>query len=125
MKKQLLFLFAILIETLIAATLLSACGSNSRREEIDSRKAALKHKQDSTLRATQQRLAVVDSMLEAVKRQCAEAEAAVARHREQLKATEQELTFLTQLRLRRDSLQVEWEVLGAKIKYIRKKQQEL
>ena len=41
-----------------------------------------------------------------------------------LRATADELTMLTQTRIRRDSLQTQWEVLGAKIKYIRKKQKE-
>jgi len=53
--------------SLIVATLLTAACGNSRRDEIEARKAALKHKQDSTLQAAQQELAIVDSTLEAVK----------------------------------------------------------
>ena len=51
--------------------------------------------------------------------------AVVEQHKAELRATEEELTALTLLRLRRDSLQVQWDVLGAKIKYIRVKQAEL
>jgi hypothetical protein len=101
-----------------------ACG-NSRRDEIDQRKAALKHKQDSTLLATQQELAVVDSTLEAVKAEYEQMKVMVEEHKAALKATEEELTALTLLRIRRDSLQVQWDVLGAKIKYIRVKMKEL
>ena len=101
-----------------------ACG-NSRRGEIDQRKAALKHKQDSTLLATQQELAVVDSTLEAVKAEYEQMKVMVEEHKAALKATEEELTALTLLRIRRDSLQVQWDVLGAKIKYIRVKMKEL
>ncbi|MBR1932923.1 MAG: hypothetical protein IJ841_04470 [Prevotella sp.] len=103
-----------------AALLLTACGSNSRRAEIDARRAALIHKQDSTLAASQARLAVVDSTLQAVNREYEAMKATVEQHRAELRATEQELTALTRLRMHRDSLQTEWEVLGAKIKYIRK-----
>lgn len=106
----------------LAAALLMACGSHSRRDEIEARKAALKHKQDSALLATQQELAEVDSTLEVVKVQCAQMEARVNAHRAELTATAQELTDLTMLRLRRDSLQVKWDMLGAKIRYIRSKQ---
>ena len=118
-KQYLVYVIAI-----AAIALFSACGSHSRRAEIDARKAALKNKQDSTLLATQQELARTDSLLEAVKAAYAQKEASVGQHKAQLKATEQELTELTLLRLRRDSLQVQWQTLGAKIRYIRKKQEE-
>jgi chromosome segregation ATPase len=120
MKTYHLFIFM-----MIASATLLSCGSGSRRAEIDARKAALRHKQDSTLLAAQQELAVVDSTLEAVKREYTAMEAVVGQHRAELKATEQELTDLAQLRMRRDSLQVQWETLGAKIRYIRKKQSEM
>ncbi len=109
----------------LLSLLLLACGSSSRRAEIDARWAALKHKQDSTLLATQQELAVVDSTLQAVSRQYEQLKTNVEQRRAQLQATPTELTALTRLRLRRDSLQTQWQALGAKIKYIRKKQGEL
>lgn len=111
---------------LIATTalLLSACGGNSRRAEIDARKAALKHKQDSSLIAAQQRLAEVDSLLEAAKVEHDRQHEWVMAHSTKLNEQSPEVQRLNQLRAHRDSLQVEWETLGAKIKYIRKRQAE-
>lgn len=116
MKQQRLF-----IATIALALVATAC-SNSRRNEIEQRRAALKHKQDSTLLASQQELARVDSALEAAKAEYEQKKATVEEHKSQLKATAEELTELTLLRMKRDSLQVQWNTLGAKIKYIRKKQ---
>lgn len=109
---------------LVAALLTAACG-NSRRAEIDARKAALKHKQDSTLLAAQQELTQVDSALEVTKAEYARMKAEVDRKRAELRATEEELMSVNLLRLKRDSLQVQWDMLGAKIKYIRVKMKEL
>jgi len=109
---------------IFALMLLASCTSNSRRSEIEQRKMALRHKQDSTLIASQQELAVVDSALEATKTEYERLKAEVEQHKAELKATAEELTALTMLRMKRDSLQVQWNVLGAKIKYIRKKQAE-
>jgi hypothetical protein len=106
-------------------TMTVACTDNSRRNEIEQRKAALRHKQDSTLLASQQELALVDSALEATKAEYERLKAEVEQHKEALQATAEELTALTMLRMKRDSLQVQWDVLGAKIKYIRKKQEEV
>jgi septal ring factor EnvC (AmiA/AmiB activator) len=116
----------ILLSSLVAIVLLFSvsCADNSRRTEIEQRRAALKHKQDSTLLASQQELAIVDSTLEAVKTEYEKMKAEVEQHKAELRATADELTALTMLRMRRDSLQVQWDVLGAKIKYIRLKQQE-
>ena len=115
--------YFIIIPVIIATLFTTACG-NSRRDEIEARKAALKHKQDSTLLASQHELAVVDSMLEAVKAEYERMKTEVEQHKAELRATEEELTALTLLRMRRDSLKVQWEVLGSKIRYIRSKQAE-
>lgn len=104
--------------------MLVACTDNSRRQEIEQRRAALKHKQDSTLQASQRELAVVDSTLQAVKAEYERMKAEVEQHKAELKATAEELTALTMMRVRRDSLQTRWDVLGATIKYIRQKQNE-
>ena len=112
-----------IIPVIIATLFTTACG-NSRRDEIEARKAALKHKQDSTLNASQQELAVVDSALEAVKAEYEQKKKEVEAHKAALQATPEELTELTLLRVQRDSLQVKWDVLGAKIRYIRQKQKE-
>ena len=55
----------IILGLLTIVLLTAACGPKSRRDEIEQRKAALKHKQDSTLLASQQELAWVDSALQA------------------------------------------------------------
>ena len=103
---------------MLAALLLVACGSKSRRAEIEARKAALTQKQDSALIATQQALALTDSLLEQARRQYDEA---LARLHAGQQVSEQELITLRQ---HRDSLQVLWETQGAKIRYIRKCQEE-
>jgi hypothetical protein len=48
----------------------------------------------------------------------------VEAHKKALKATPEELTALTQLRVRRDSIRTQYEALGLKIRYIRKKMSE-
>ena len=117
MKKTSLFIIA------TAALMLTACG-NSRRAEIEARKAALKQKQDSALTASQERLAQVDSLLEQVKAEHDRQHEWVMSHSTQLNDQSPEVLRLNQLRAHRDSLQAEWETLGAKIKYIRKRQDE-
>ena len=107
-----------------ALLLVSACENHSRRDEIEQRKEALKRHQDSSLLAAQQELAIVDSTLEAIKIEFEQKKAEVERHKAALTATAEELTGLTMLGLRRDSLQAQWQLLGAKIRYIRQKQSE-
>ena len=119
MKK--LLSFAVVATAIVLCT---GCSDNSRRTEIEQRRAALKHKQDSTLEASQRELAIVDSTLEAVKAEYERMKEEVEQHKKELKATAEELTALTRLRVRRDSLQTQWNVLGAKIKYVRQKQNE-
>lgn len=108
---------------LAVALLLTACG-HSRRAEIEARKAALKQKQDSALTASQERLALVDSLLEAAKLEHDRQHEWVMAHGAMLSERSPEVLRLNQLRAHRDSLQVEWETLGAKIRYIRKRQAE-
>lgn len=114
----------IYIIAIVATLLTAACGNNSRRGEIEQRREALKRHQDSSLLAAQQELAFVDSTLEAVKVEYEQKKAEVERHKAELTATAEELTALTMLGLRRDSLQAQWNLLGAKIRYIRQKQSE-
>lgn len=111
----------LLIISIISILILS-CADSSRRAEIEARKAALKQKQDSALTASQQELAATDSLLQAVNRQYEQMKIEVEQHKAQLHATEEELTTLTRLRMYRDSLQTQWQALGAKIKYIRQQQ---
>ncbi len=109
-----------IVIALLAALLCNACADKSRRAEIEQRKAALVHKQDSALADAQQQLARVDSMLEQVRREHDQQHEWVMSHSSQLKEQSPEVLRLNELRARRDSLEVEWETLGAKIRYIRK-----
>jgi len=92
---------------------------------IDTRKKALALVQTIELKRSQEELALVDSMLQAVNHDYEYQKQKVEKDKQELRATADELTMLTRTRIRRDSLQTRWEALGAKIKYIRKKQKEL
>ena len=91
---------------------------------IDTRKKALSLYQCIELKRTQEELAVVDSMLEAVKHDYDYQRVKVEKDRAELRATKDELLMLNQTRARRDSLQNRFDVLCAKIRYIHKKQKE-
>lgn len=119
MKRKAVLIYAI---SLFATSVSMSCADKSRRAEIEQRKEALVHKQDSALAEAQQRLAVVDSMLEATKAEHDRQHEWVMANSTKLNGNSPEVLRLNQLRAHRDSLQVEWETLGAKIKYIRKKQ---
>ena len=92
---------------------------------VDIRRQALKLRQSIELKRSQEELAFVDSLLQAVNHDYEYQKQKVEKDKQELRATADELTMLTRTRIRRDSLQTRWEVLGAKIKYIRKKQKEL
>lgn len=119
MKRKAVLLYA---TCLFAISVTMSCADKSRRAEIEQRKEALVHKQDSALAEAQQRLALVDSMLEVAKAEHDKQHEWVMSNSTKLKENSPEVLRLNQLRAHRDSLQVEWETLGAKIKYIRKKQ---
>lgn len=105
---------------LLTMILLAACGNHSRRAEIEARKAALKEKQTTELRQAQQDLALVDSLLAIAKAEHEQLHQWVMDHATQLNNQSPEVLRLNQLRAHRDSLQVQWETLGARIKYIRR-----
>lgn len=105
---------------MLAAALLAACGGNSRRAEIEARKAALKEKQTTELLRAQQDLARVDSLLVIAKAEHDELHSWVMDHATQLNDRSPEVQRLNRLRAHRDSLQVQWQTLGARIKYIRR-----
>ena len=92
---------------------------------IETRKQALILQQNIELKRSQEELAVVDSLLQVVKSDYETLKQKVEKDKQELKATPEELTMLTQTRVRRDSLQTRFEVLCAKIRYIHKKQKEL
>ena len=91
---------------------------------IETRKQALRLQQDIELKRSQEDLAVVDSVLQIVRRDYEEQKQEVEKDKEALRATAEELTRLTRARVRRDSLQTRYDVLCAKIRYIHKKQKE-
>lgn len=91
---------------------------------INERKEVLKLYQSASLRIAQKQLAYVDSALEAEKRIFRDMEKSVAAHKSAGTATAQELTALTRKRMLRDSLQTQFDVLCAKIKYIHKRQKQ-
>jgi len=91
---------------------------------VEARKAALKLHQEIELKATQNELAVTDSLLQIANQELDALQKQVDQHKKALKATPEELTRLTMTRIRRDSIRTQFETLGAKIRYIRQKQKE-
>ena len=92
---------------------------------IETRKQALRLQQNIELKRSQEELALVDSVLQAVKHNYEYLKQKVEKDKQELRATPEELTLLTKTRVRRDSLQTRFETLCAKIRYIHKKQKEL
>ena len=92
---------------------------------VDVRKRARKLRQSIELKRSQDELALVDSMLQAVSHDYRYQQQKVEKDKQELRATAEELTMLTRTRMRRDSLQTRFDVLCAKIRYIHKKQKEL
>ena len=91
---------------------------------IDTRKKALKLYQNIELKKAQEELAVTDSLLQAIQHDLDYQQAKVEKDKAALRATPEELTMLTKTRMKRDSLRTQCETLGAKIRYIHKKQKE-
>ena len=109
---------------IIAALMLGACGDTKTRQEINRRKAALKEKQETELRKAQEELRVTDSLLQVTNHVLDSLQQKVEKDKAALKATPEELTLLTKTRIKRDSIRTQFEVLGAKIRYIREKMKE-
>ena len=109
---------------IIAALMLGACGETKTRQEINRRKAALKEKQETELRIAQEELRVTDSLLQVTNHALDSLQQKVEKDKAALKATPEELTLLTKTRIKRDSIRTQFEVLGAKIRYIREKMKE-
>ena len=114
MKKVILPILAILI--------LTACGETKTRKEINQRKNALVEKQATELKKAQAELWKTDSLLQLTNQKLDALTKEVEAHKQALKATPEELTALTQLRIKRDSIRTQYEALGLKIRYIHKKQ---
>lgn len=114
-----------IILVLSAALMLMACGETKTRQEINRRKAALKEHQATELKRAQDELRATDSLLQIANRELATMQQQVDEHKAALKATAEELTALTRMRMRRDSIRTQFETLGMKIRYIRQKQEEV
>lgn len=91
---------------------------------IDTRRKALKLYQDIELKRAQEELLVADSLLQEVQHDLNYQQTKAEKDKAALRATPEQLTQLTRTRMRRDSLRTQCETLGAKIRYIRKKQKE-
>lgn len=94
-------------------------------KSVDVRREALAFHQKASLRIAQGELARVDTALEAAKRDYDYLYRRVAALHEKGEATASQLTAVTLSRLRRDSLQVRFDVLCAKIRYIHRRQKQL
>lgn len=91
---------------------------------VEARKEALKIYKEASLLLAQQKLAVVDQLLQAAEVSYDSLNAIVEQHRVDHSVTKEEFDSLTMLRMRRDSLKGAFDVECAKIKYIHKKQKE-
>ena len=91
---------------------------------VEARKGALKLHQDIELKAAQDELATTDSLLQIANKELETKQKEVEEHKAALKATPEELTALTKMRMLRDSIRTQFEALGMKISYIRQKQKE-
>ena len=109
---------------IIAALMITACGETKTRKEINRRKAALVEHQQTELKKAQDELWLTDSLLQVTNKELEAMTQEVEAHKKALKATPEELTALTKLRVKRDSIRTQYETLGLKIRYIRKKQSE-
>lgn len=94
-------------------------------DNVEARKTALRLHQQVELKAAQKELLRADSLLVLANRELEALQKQVDAHKATLTATADELTLLTMTRMRRDSIRTLYETLGAKIRYIRKKQKEV
>ena len=109
---------------LSVAILLAGCGETKTRKEINRRKAALKEHQATELKRAQDELLRTDILLQEANKALETLQKQVDADKSAMKATPEELTLLTRTRMRRDSIRTQYEALGMKIRYIRKKQKE-
>ena len=91
---------------------------------IEARKGALRLHQEIELKAAQDEMARTDSLLQIANKELETMQKEVEDHKAALKATPEELTALTRMRMRRDSIRTQFETLGMKISYIHQKQKE-
>lgn len=111
---------------ILAVVLVTACQNKHQQlqKEIELRKTALKHHQDSALTASQKDVERLDRELQQASAEYQRLKkAADAAHANGTGTAEQfkEVTFM---RLKRDSLQAQFDATCSKIKYIRKRMEE-
>lgn len=92
---------------------------------IDARKQALVLQQNIELTRAQEELAVIDQALQKAKADYERMKRQSEAHHKAGTATADELTRTTLMRMHRDSLQVQFDVQCAKIKYIHKRQKQV
>ncbi len=111
---------------LVAVCLLFGCEDKHRKmqEEIQTRKERLQHHQDSALEASQKEVQRLDEEIQRVNRQYEQMKRQAEKAHAAGTATYKQLSDVTKMRIHRDSLQTQFDVLCAKIKYIRKRQKE-
>ena len=110
-----------IILPLLAILILTACGETKTRKEINRRKAALVEHQQTELKKAETELWKTDSLLLIANKELEAMTQQVEEHKKALKATEEELTALTKLRVKRDSIHKQYKKLVLKILYIKKK----
>ncbi|MBR1400312.1 MAG: hypothetical protein IJ562_01820 [Prevotella sp.] len=109
-----------------AALCLVSCQSKHEKlqREIQQRRSALEHHQDSALEASQKEVERLDKELQKVNAEYNKMKTAAEAAHAAGTATAEQLTRTTQMRMHRDSLQVQFDVMCAKIKYINKRKQQ-
>ena len=109
-----------------AALCLVSCQSKHEKlqREIQQRSSALEHHQDSALEASQKEVERLDKELQKVNAEYNKMKTAAEAAHAAGTATAEQLTRTTQMRMHRDSLQVQFDVMCAKIKYINKRKQQ-
>lgn|SRR5574344_270242 len=93
-------------------------------QQVEQRRKGLTLRHEVELKMAQNDLAKTDSALQSLKNRFDVLQKKVGIDKSKCSATPSELTELTTTRIRRDSLQVRFDVICAKIKFIHKKQQE-
>lgn len=93
-------------------------------DAIDERKQAVTLQQDIELARTERDVAALDSELQRVNAEYDEMKTAAERDKNANRATREQLTAVTLKRIERDSLQAQFDVMCAKIRYIHKQKGE-
>lgn len=104
---------------------LMACNTSPQKNAVSERRLQIKNHLQTELSKTQADLAHTDSLLQQAIKEYNIQKQITEQKRKELNATAEDLQKVTLLRIRRDSLQVRFDVAGARIRYIHKKQRDL